>query len=356
MKEERNFIKITNKLFYNYKGDSLIQECKNYYLVDIMAYLYEHKSLYTNEVIITLDLLILGCGYKPNKHKGKINDKFKECLEFLRQKGYIISDINFVEDKYSAICIKLNLDTDKEFTQIYQDQIDTIKNYTGKTDKTKLLFLFGYIASREPSIKNPEDIYHKLSEKALYGDLAVQVFYDSLKNISAHLGLSETTISNYINILKDLKLIQITNLTATKNKGQVKSGVTLYTTLTGEIGKQHLKVKKKQLEYSSTTGEKITIKDNDKSLDGKIAREKQLISQGKGDIDKYNSLIKEKYPVEINVLENRVNNYYCDGRFNLPMMEEYIGNNIKDLETYNRYIEYVRNNIDNVKEIDNNGK
>ena len=347
--EQRNFIKITNLLFYSKKETTLIQECNNYYLVEIMAYLYKYKSIYDDEVLINIDALITKCGYVPKRGAGKTIEKFKEALEFLRQKGYIISDVNFVEDKYSYVYVKVNLNVDGYFTQIYQDQIDKIKSYTGKVDKAKLLFLFGYIASREYSVKDAENIDHNLLEKSANDEVGTNVFWDSLKNISSHIGLSETTIINYVKILKELELVQTINLDATKENDIVKNGVTIYTTLQGELGKQHLKARKTQLQHERG-GKTVVINNNNNSLGGKVGRTKQLLKEGKRTVEEYNELVKELYPNDIIEFEKTIDNLYSriDEEIDLLEMDEYIKSTgkyinkyMKDIDTYKDYIGYL---------------
>ncbi|EOU1943457.1 hypothetical protein DMN42_14280, partial [Clostridium perfringens] len=75
---EEGFVKIQNEMILpNEEGKTMIKDinCK---VLPIWIYLKNHEC--KGNCYFSLEDMVLECGYKPDAHKGKINDKFKDIL------------------------------------------------------------------------------------------------------------------------------------------------------------------------------------------------------------------------------------------------------------------------------------
>lgn len=204
---EKNDIK-TRRVFIN---NCILQNTK-LGTKRILPYIFfaVHRSLY-DTVYLTVNDLVEWFDYKPNTHKGKINDNIKELLMKFEEYDYC-SYKRSLENSVTSI-VKLNknyfVDNDN-FALLYLDEILKIIHHKRVlislneeviTEKVEIILLvFSYLRknimrrsvimdSETDIIRNPETLLKYYSE------------------IAGYLSINERAVSKSIEILSKLKLI-----------------------------------------------------------------------------------------------------------------------------------------------------
>lgn len=307
------FIKLPNKLFYVKEGKTIIQECEyDFKVVEILSYLYTNTNR-KNITMFTLENMIIRCGYKLNNHKGKVNDQFKAILNKLKELDIIVSELDFLTIKPTEfIECEINLfetdideknkeQRDIKFVQIFDSEKDKIYNseLAEKVDKLKLYTYYCYIKSR---------IFKKNSQVVCSGGKA-EVCYPSFECIKADLGIQDTVIKKYNDILQELGMIKIANAGlfyyATDKHKKARESCNIYALGNHEVTDMNLKYALRA--YREDGEEKrVFIKDyknNNKKINGYIARITQLEKEGKATQEQINK--KNEYLESVNLTDRK---------------------------------------------------
>ena len=99
---ENMFTKIPNYALYTYGSydksilEQLDYDCK---VVQVLDYLYYKIGMIDKLSTISIEHMVLFCGYKPNNNKGQSNYIFKNILCSLKELGYISSNYDIVKAK-----------------------------------------------------------------------------------------------------------------------------------------------------------------------------------------------------------------------------------------------------------------
>lgn len=267
------------KLFYSVEGDSLFKEFNDYKLLFILDYLHINTnrlgvSLFSIEDIITY------YKFKPDNHKGKINEQIHNCIKFLIDKNIIEVDSNLDKIKpKELIRCKYNYDT-SSFRKIDYKAIESIISIEDKKiDRAKLLFYYSYLCAR--MYKRKEGI-----ELRANGGKA-ESCYPSYETITKDIGLSDTVIKKYNDILVDMNLIRIGNpglyyYEHDKNKivRESPNHYVLFGLYWEDELKESIKVYKETHTNMVFKGNRL-YKNNNRKVNGFIGRIKALEEQGK---------------------------------------------------------------------------
>lgn len=299
------FSRLPNKLFYaKDKEDKSILECTNdFKSLMVLDYLYTYTTR-NSLTVFTLEDLIITSGYKPNRSKGQTNEQFKNILVKLQELKIIDSTIDMNNIKPSQF-IKCTLDlfnkdsknNDIEFIQLYDYEKDKIIRCVYDVDRSRLLFYYCYIKSRIYKRAKGDDV--------VIGGGRSEICYPSYQRIKYDLGLSDSVIDKYNNILVELDMIRIDNAGLwyyknDKNK-VVRESPNFYTLYTEqeEVWKNNLKQAIKYYKKLDINREKIftntrQYKNNNRNINGFIARIEQLQKEGKATLSQLEKLSKYK--------------------------------------------------------------
>lgn len=186
-----------------------------------------------NELNFTIDLLVSWCGFVPNYHKGKINDKFFELIDDLEEMNFISCDKpNDEKDKHSynytayfnedAMYDEIN-NPSKRFALLWIDEIKKIMNYridkqSKSLNSSTILLVFAYLRMM---------IYRRDSNKS---DRDYPEAYNNFYYVIADdIGISVKTLSIILNILSDdLQLIYMRRLPTIKHDNKFRTDHTIF--------------------------------------------------------------------------------------------------------------------------------
>lgn len=312
---ENYFSKLPNQLFYTYDNDiidkSILEQCNyDYKVLLVLDYLYTNTNR-KDITMFTLEDMVISCGFKVDNHKGKINDKFKDILVKLQESKIIVTDTDLSKIKSKEL-IKCKIDifekddndNDIKFIQLFDSEKDKILNYDKeKIDNLKMLYYYCYLKSRMFKRQKGDDL-------VIYGGKA-EVCYPSYKKINEDIGLTDTIIKKYNDILVELNLIRIENAglfyyLTDKNK-VVRESPNIYTLYTEnkEVWqnnlKEGIKFYKKQFKDERFFLNTRQYKNN-RAINGYIARIEYLEKEGKATEEQIQK--KNEYKKSINVDEN----------------------------------------------------
>lgn len=197
-----HFSKISNKLFYELndnKEESILKVTKDSKTLLIMHNLYLMTDR-KGRAITSIDFLIEELGYKVTK---KIQPQIKEILKKLKELGFI--DYKDEIKSYSKI-MKINtenLNVDDEFFVVEEDELKIIYDASDDIREiNNILKVYFYLKAR---------CYKRRTEIWYTGGRA-ETTYCSYENISKHTLIGEGNIKKYIDILKEINLIDYDNL------------------------------------------------------------------------------------------------------------------------------------------------
>ena len=80
-----------------------------------------------DKVDFTIESFVRWCGYEPNSHKGKINDKFIESIKTLAYMGYVTVD-GAIEQKSKNEFVSVTVNTDYIHQQLNENKIGFAMN------------------------------------------------------------------------------------------------------------------------------------------------------------------------------------------------------------------------------------
>lgn len=211
-----DYLNINNKVVWNTKGDSMVTTYGDKVL-QIILYLEENRN--TRGIsIFTLEDMIISIGYKPNKNKGKINDKVKKILANLQNDGLLISDYDLGTIKPSEL-VKARLlinEVEEGYFPIEYKVIDTIYNSETKCDKATLLKVICYISARVRRLES--DAHIEANEHGNWVGEKVEYTFFKQEEAMRDLNMDSHTWQDAIKELNELGLLFYGNI------GQVKKG------------------------------------------------------------------------------------------------------------------------------------
>ena len=223
---EFNFCKITNEVFYTKDGTkSILKETNDYKVILLLDFLYYGEDR-KKRITFNLEDIITDWELKPDNHKGKINDQFRSLLEYLKERGLILTDIDFNSIKPKEhLRIEVDLKIDNNFFCLPFEVVEKIFNIEEEVNKIILLAYWCYLESRRYKLSNKE------TEKRGKQATKSETCFLSYKRINEDLGISESTIKKYNDILIEEKLLRIGNLGKIYNEeGKIKCANNLYYT------------------------------------------------------------------------------------------------------------------------------
>lgn len=203
-----NYIKIPRSIIETYYNEPLS--------LQIFSYLYIHRGL--NDIANTSILQLTGeCGYKPDRHKGKIKDRIVSVLEDFKACGYI--SFNEIDLKCGSTLLPISIninyfDSPSSFAMVWLDELEKMRTHNLDNDERRvkpeyLLLLLAHIRVNQMRRKNHDDT-QKFPE----------VFYKQHKLISQETSLPAGTLKRCISILEQLDII----ITAPLDRYQDPSG------------------------------------------------------------------------------------------------------------------------------------
>lgn len=369
-----NYTLLPNNLLQppNKDTKSLYQEFQNHKLLLVMDYLH----VYTNRFGIsafTLEDMITYYRLKLKTGKGKMNEQFKEVIEFLQFKG-IISDCNvdikeaklsqFIRCKYNGI-EKNKEGKNIKFTTVRYEAMDWIVSYVDDSiDNVKLLFYYCYLCSRIHTPKGNDTDIRKTGGRA-------NPCFPSYDTITSDIGITDKTIKQYNDILVNLNLIRIGNLglayySNDKNKipRETPNFYTHFTYQTSDVKdedtiwydnlKAAMKVYKDEHTNMVFTGNR-EYKNNDRHINGFITRIGKLEEQGKAkpeQIEKRDSLLESKGRTEetITAIREQIQDIN-DKLLEFDKDEKYKDIIEAEIETYFDDMDKSINDIEDCKDI-----
>ena len=197
-----HFSKISNKLFYKLndnKEESILKVTKDSKTLLIMHNLYLMTDR-KGRAITSIDFLIEELGYKVTK---KIQPQVKEILNQLKQLGFIEYEGEI--KSYSKI-MKINtenLNVNDEFFVVEEDELKIISDASDDIrEVNNIIKVYFYLKAR----------CYKRGTELCYAGGQAETTYCSYENISKHTLISEGNIKKYIDILKEINLIDYDNL------------------------------------------------------------------------------------------------------------------------------------------------
>lgn len=303
------FTKIPNVLFYGFNGvddDSILKHIKDDKVLSVLDYLHTNTNR-KGITIFTIEDIILSSSYQLKKGVNGTNNQIKNILKELMQLDVISSitdslgvmqDVDNIKiNKLYSCTYKLNLDSG--FHILHDSEKDKILNQSiDKADNHKVLLYYCYLKSR---IYNPSS---ELPINARGGKAAV--CYPSFKTISLETNINENLIPKYNDILVKLDLIRIANaglyyFKADPKKFRYESNNIYVLYDDAEYWKDELKESIKQYKRLFSDEREFVntrqYKNNDKKINGYIARIEALEKQGKAteqQIEKKNQLLYAK--------------------------------------------------------------
>lgn len=183
------------------------QNLKKTYSLD-RVFLFVYFAIGRNRTLddrsyVTVQNIIYDLGYKPARHKPKAVDEIIKSLLFLRDNNYIDCDFNVKKLKYNdCIDIKIiakNFFPRSNFTILYFDEFDMIKDSNSSIGKANLLLIYLYVKSfifGRQRDDNGNEIYS-------HPEKYPESFYRSIENIKNDLSMSKDTVVNCLAILSD---------------------------------------------------------------------------------------------------------------------------------------------------------
>lgn len=245
-----NYVKIPRDIIQEYDDPKLVAV----YIFFILRAGLDHR------VRFTINDLVTCCGFKPNNHKGKTNDKIICSIKTLCDIGYIsllnqdvslenVSGSKVVVVTVNQDCIDSKIEEiknrpvvynifgkdkrDGAFAILYVDEIYKILSYEIKdsgayVNNASLLLVLAYLRSM---------IYLKADP---FSKIGAEAYYDYYYDIADRLGMTVKSFSALAKILyKDLKLIYYRHIRKKLSDG---SWVTLQTVFCNTYRRNGIKI------------------------------------------------------------------------------------------------------------------
>lgn len=213
----------------------------------VAAYLYcKKKTNFDEEFIIPVSDMVKWCGYVPNRHANKINEKINNTLSELELEGYI--EIKGKTLFNSTITHGIfNLDKANEecsygFAVLYLDEIEKIINYkiTGQTkfyNIPVLLLVFAFLRGSIFRRPNKLGYLDRNTDGTNNAELDIQrrkekfpeAYNSTFIEIGEELGLTANAVSKAVSVLEELELIKVSRANS-YSVGKDKKGKEVYQT------------------------------------------------------------------------------------------------------------------------------
>jgi len=213
----------------------------------VAAYLYcKKKTNFDEEFIIPVSDMVKWCGYVPNRHANKINEKINNTLSELELEGYIeikgktlfnstITHGTFNLDKVNEEC-------SYGFAVLYLDEIEKIINYkiTGQTkfyNIPVLLLVFAFLRGSIFRRPNKLGYLDRNTDGTNNAELDIQrrkekfpeAYNSTFVEIGEELGLTGNAVSKAVSVLEELELIKVSRAYS-YSVGKDKKGKEVYQT------------------------------------------------------------------------------------------------------------------------------
>ena len=213
----------------------------------VAAYLYcKKKTNFDEEFIIPVSDMVKWCGYVPNRHANKINEKINNTLSELELEGYIeikgktlfnstITHGTFNLDKANEEC-------SYGFAVLYLDEIEKIINYkiTGQTkfyNIPVLLLVFAFLRGSIFRRPNKLGYLDRNTDGTNNAELDIQrrkekfpeAYNSTFIEIGEELGLTANAVSKAVSVLEELELIKVSRAYS-YSVGKDKKGKEVYQT------------------------------------------------------------------------------------------------------------------------------
>lgn len=328
----------------------------NYKLTIVLDYLQINKNLlgYTS---FSIEDIILSYGYKPDAHKGKINEQILDIIKYLADKQLVTDfnvDINniksntFIKCKYNSAetCIAI----------MNYDWVYKIINNTEKIDVSKMLTYLAYLCAR--MYKNP-----KGTDVARDGG-KYEVCYPSMKKITSEIGINNNTLDKYNAWLMENKIIKYKNIgnyyNVTDKNRVVKQGSNIYTiydnnadtNLIEGIKQYKEKYKQDRVYVTDKVKKKVSSK---RQISNTINRINVLEQKGQAtdeQIKKRNEIIENienTKDFDIEDLKAQLSDLVEDGDIRRVLDIINVNNETYTVQTYLKAIDYIKNENKPVK-------
>lgn len=216
-----NYIKLPNNIVWDKNNEESL--CKyNNKLLSAICYLNFSINL-AGSCCFTLDDMITSCGLVTRTGLGNTIDQFKLILKDLQKMQWLDGKLNidsikpkqFIKCNFNPIFKKDDMGNDTEFFKLSYDKYIKIMNDNSKLDKSITLKVFCYITARMR--RNTKEGQENRDIHWLE-DTCVECFYEKYETICEDLDISETTLTNNINLLQNLGLIFFGNIGLVKYK------------------------------------------------------------------------------------------------------------------------------------------
>lgn len=334
------YSKISNKLFHNKDSVGIIKQINNHKTLLVFDYLYLSTTRH-GIINFTLEDIIIECGFKPKTGTNKNNEQFANIISCLCDLDIIkfIGNVDTNNIKFKTMykcCISVDLNSN--YTELHDYEKDKIIAYNKKRiDNVKLLVLYCYLKSRMYKRLDSDDI-NKTGGKA-------ECCYPTYDRIHKDIGLSQSVVKKYIDILKELKLIDYKNAgrwyyKKDKNKSTKDSANTyvLYDVNSEDELNEGIRQYKKQ--YKDRVFVDGDYKDNDRKINGSKGGLTRLVNGG---IAKQEHLDKLDRIKEIEATKNGNNDIVFNVQRllheNSDMLLSEIYDDIGERELYEKYID-----------------
>lgn len=182
----------------------------------VAMFLYKNLTN-SNTVSLTINNLVEECGYRPDSHKGKNNDQFKEMLSILIKNEYVSSsfDISLIKPT-EFFQVRINkdalFDTPSNFVMLEETEFNRIIHSKSNIDKASLLL--GFLSIKKYINMSPN---------------ATKLCAPSINTLRSDFNVgSNATVRNIIDELENLCLIYRLNCGCHKQDGSIRNTPTCY--------------------------------------------------------------------------------------------------------------------------------
>ena len=197
---DKLFVKIPNNMVINEKGmESVTMRSESKLTLGIYCFLVRHRDL-DGESRTSLEELVYKLGYTPDSKKGRINDKVSKAYEWLIDNNYIKHLFGEYKKANGLIVCEV-----KNISKGYFEL-----NFGTMNKLTNINDLLVYCA-----------IKARISKKQV-GLEFVDLCFPSFKTIEEDLGLSNKTITESLERLREMNLVYYGNVGSISKNGEGK--------------------------------------------------------------------------------------------------------------------------------------